>query len=197
MNPHARPQPRRRFGRLDAAVLLAATALGVFLARQMFRDMTQTVFDEGRHNPRGFQLWRLAATPLFASWTLALLPLYLRRPGPRPGLLVRRPGFAAALVVALTAVRAGIEQAAWMISSHWRNGPLLPTFGLLEVCAAFPGWFGSVADPAGFVLASAWFALTWGRWWRPEPSWVDRAGRGLGWFWIAMFAASCYERAAG
>ena len=37
---------------------------------------------------------------------------------------------------------------------------------------------------AGRVVAGSWLALILAGTWRPERSWLDRAGRALGWFWI-------------
>jgi hypothetical protein len=37
---------------------------------------------------------------------------------------------------------------------------------------------------AGVVVAGAWLTLRLARAWRPEPTWVDRAGRALGVFWL-------------
>ncbi len=42
---------------------------------------------------------------------------------------------------------------------------------------------------AGLVVAGAWLALILAGAWRPEPSWIDRAGRTLGWFWIVAALA--------
>ena len=45
-------------------------------------------------------------------------------------------------------------------------------------------------------VATAWMALALGRRWRPEPSWVDRTGRALGFAWIGlMFARGALQLA--
>jgi hypothetical protein len=54
-----------------------------------------------------------------------------------------------------------------------------------------PGWllfdtdhFLNTMAMIGAAIAASWtFLLVSGRW-RPERSWIDRAGRALGWFWI-------------
>jgi hypothetical protein len=48
---------------------------------------------------------------------------------------------------------------------------------------SYSPFFESRIEPA--VVAS-WVALALARRWRPEPSWVDRAGRALGAYWIAL-----------
>jgi hypothetical protein len=43
---------------------------------------------------------------------------------------------------------------------------------------------GGKSAHAGLAVAGAWLALLLAKAWRSERTWVDRAGRGLGWFWI-------------
>jgi hypothetical protein len=37
------------------------------------------------------------------------------------------------------------------------------------------------------AVAGAWFVLFFAGWWRPEPSWIDRSGRVLGFLWIVPY----------
>jgi hypothetical protein len=37
------------------------------------------------------------------------------------------------------------------------------------------------------AVAGAWFVLALAGWWRPEPSWIDRAGRVVGFLWIVPY----------
>jgi hypothetical protein len=37
------------------------------------------------------------------------------------------------------------------------------------------------------AVAGAWFVLLLAGWWRPEPSWIDRAGRVIGILWIVPY----------
>jgi hypothetical protein len=43
--------------------------------------------------------------------------------------------------------------------------------------------------PMAVAVAGVWAALALSRRWRPEPSWIDRAGIGLGVLWIASMLA--------
>ncbi len=43
-----------------------------------------------------------------------------------------------------------------------------------------------ISHSAGMAVASTWLALRIGGWWHPAPTWNDRAGRALGWYWIAV-----------
>lgn len=38
----------------------------------------------------------------------------------------------------------------------------------------------------GAAVAASWTFLFVSGEWRPERSWIDRAGRVLGWYWIAI-----------
>jgi len=122
-------RPRRRFDGYDAAALVAATALGLVMAREIHEQYTSTMFDGGRHNPDGLRLWRYVSVPLFAAWTLALVPLQFRGPGWLPRLLARRPGLVAGVAVAFQVIRAGAEQATWLILHHRKSGIRLQWFG--------------------------------------------------------------------
>lgn len=179
-------RPRRRFDGYDAAALVAATALGLVMAREIHQQYTSTMFDGGRHNPDGLRLWRYVSVPLFAAWTLALVPLQFRGPGWRPRLLARRPGLVAGVAVAFQVIRAGAEQATWLILHHRKWGIRLQWFGIGNEFFNIPGQFVCVADSTGFAVAAAWFALGLGRWWRPEANWIDRAGRIAGVAWIGL-----------
>ena len=55
-----------------------------------------------------------------------------------------------------------------------------------------PGWllfdtdhFLNTMGMIGTAIAASWILLLVSGQWRPERSWIDRAGRVLGWFWIA------------
>jgi hypothetical protein len=65
-------------------------------------------------------------------------------------------------------------------------GPVTHTLGQAvhaTVLESFPFWTSSTVTVAVIV---AWTMLwTSGRW-RPERSWLDRAGRLLGWYWIGL-----------
>ncbi len=37
------------------------------------------------------------------------------------------------------------------------------------------------------AVAGAWVVLVFAGWWRPEPNWIDRSGRVLGFLWIVPY----------
>jgi hypothetical protein len=44
----------------------------------------------------------------------------------------------------------------------------------------------------GLSVGTGWMLLLISGRWRPEPSWIDRAGRVLGWFSIATLPLTCW-----
>ena len=45
---------------------------------------------------------------------------------------------------------------------------------------------GTAFDHIGFAVAGAWFALLLSGRRRPEPTWLDRLGRAIGWLWLGL-----------
>jgi hypothetical protein len=184
------PPPRRRFDAIDLLVLLAAAALGVAASvrYQAFVDgMTRSMGWE-RFAPHGFRRWRSAPVPAVALWSLALLAVRLRGPRSR---LSRRPGVVPSVVVAglllaglvRTIARSLSPDIPFWMSWRMRLGRPLTTLGSL---------LQGADSGTGFATAAAWLVLLAGGWWRPEPSWVDRAGRLLGCYWIAMWCVELW-----
>src|SRR5438309_1498801 len=68
--------PRRKFPWFDAAILVAATGLGIVMTNSCLEIYDAYAgIDQGRLAPHGFRRWGFAAVPLFVSWSLALLAL--------------------------------------------------------------------------------------------------------------------------
>ncbi len=44
----------------------------------------------------------------------------------------------------------------------------------------------------GFGVVAVWGTMALARRWRPEPGWIDRAGRVIGWLWIALIPIRFY-----
>jgi hypothetical protein len=113
---------------------------------------------------------------------------------------VRRPGavacLAATVVLSFELIHATVAPA---LGSHatWLSTSYESTTGKVWIRQVrLPGIFHDGApDPfcnmlhgmprhAGVVVAGAWLTLRLAGAWRPEPTWVDRAGRALGVFWL-------------
>lgn len=105
----------------------------------------------------GFQV----AEMFLVGMTPAFIILRLRRPRPPMRALPGRPGTMAALAL--------------VFGLLWGTGGLL---------AFFPDRIDSMNAAAvamGCAVAAGWTVLVVGRKWSPEPGWVDRLGRILGW----------------
>lgn len=185
---------RRRITLSDVMLLVAATALGMALA--------QFGWPRSVSDPLGLWLrwpaipsgypsrnWVVPAAerlapilPCLAAWTGAFLATRLSAPRPRRRRLVVQPGF----VGAVAALSVLAIESSLLVGSSWIDG----RFGRF-------GWPGALAEfaanatvllahHAGWAVAVSWLTLVLVGRWRPEPSWVDRWGRLLGFAWIAV-----------
>jgi hypothetical protein len=184
----------RRFTVFDAMVLIAATAVGLAVARPLAGDYVRiqrlnwaasnagTAGTAGPSDDLGGAA--IVAMCLALSWTLALLPLRLRRPRPDRAGLFRQPGFAAGVSVLLASAILSLYFVATVLRQlsfghHFRDLDLYamvywPTCGMIYED-------GLMFGPS---VCAAWLILAGSGGWRSEPSWIDRAGRALGGFWV-------------
>ena len=134
---------------------------------------------------RQFMWWVPVPVPSLVSATLALLVIRMRRPRPAWRRLAYQPGATAcagvALVLAcqsfLILVGIGLKPNPGDDLRRLGGRPLPPrTGGIIR---------GSTG--VGLAVIGSWLVLAWGRRWRAEASWVDRAGRLIGACWIALF----------
>jgi hypothetical protein len=192
----------RKFLLSDAIVLVAATATGLAVVRPYYAtmrllDWTPPIPQAAPFNGWIKGLWGclILAAPLVTAWTLAILGLRLRRPRDRWSRLVRQPGLVAGLMAALVlswrligfatmCIRIIGRQELWILNV--RHGAL---------SGALMGWpprhllfetdhYLDTMATIGMAVASSWILLLMTGLWRPERSWIDRAGRALGSFWI-------------
>jgi hypothetical protein len=101
--------------------------------------------------------------------SVTVLALRLRRPRPPLPQLARQPGTIACALA--TALMGAVILA--MLASHGRAD--------LQ-----PENLWGPAALTGFAIALAWLVQRAKQRWHPEPSWIDRLGRVIGWGWIAM-----------
>jgi len=159
----------RKFGILDAMILVAATAAGCALLRAMSLPRLDGLPRTAFIAQAGVQ----AAVPFLVTLTPALFILRLRRPRPRWRRLARQPGMVACCVATLILIF-GILHIIPINPSLLRSLPVSPRGSIF-----FRG-------DAGFGVAGAWLILALGGCWRPEPRWIDRFGRALGLAWIIV-----------
>jgi hypothetical protein len=183
-------KPERRFTLLDAMILVAATAVGLALAREWARMITMMGIlaspEEGLL-PELAPLTRqvVLGWPVVTMATLAVVALRLRRPRPPRRRLFAPPGVVACVVAACVIALDLAHHALIMIEDYFQypqpaNDAV--RWGELERRS-----FQTVASTSvGFAVAASWLAMALARRWRPERTWIDRAGIVVGWLWIAL-----------
>jgi len=170
----------RRFKLLDGMILVAATAAGLAALRTY-----STYLLSGSRSRSVPPPWALPAlvvargivwgSPIAAMWSLFATAISLRPPRPRLRRLAARPG-----ILACWAASLGLVLGLGVTLNFALNlGPGSNPERFLVFCLL-------IAYPVGFTVAGAWAASAWGGRWRPEPRWLDRLGRALGLYWIAL-----------
>lgn len=171
----------RRFTIIDGMVLVAATAVGFFLARESaIPENVQTYPFPVRSEFSDY----LNSTAL--TWTFALLGLSLTRPRPTTRELSCRPGFSAG-TAALTVLTA---RSAQLLFGSSLTSEIVSVTERIKLCMKdlFEGaWF---AYDLSLGVACVWVATALCGCWRPEKTWLDRTGRALGVWWLVSWAVS-------
>jgi hypothetical protein len=203
---------RRPFGLLDGLILVVPVAIGCAVARPHLQHMHVIPPQEWRWRWREMTEHSERVASRFIAVTMpGLLVVRLRRP--RPGLrrLSRQPGVVACAAASAAMVAGGLLAGAIAIVQdlpssragqfHLFFRPPPPTTGTFSR-PFFPAssfrprttslvnwpesiWMTFQAWIAPAVMA-AWATLILGRRWRAESSWIDRAGRCCGFYWIAL-----------
>jgi hypothetical protein len=182
---------RRKFGLLDAMILVVAAALSLFWLRERSRMVFELISFDAGHSPRYSTLMTARGglelvVPILAPLTCASIVLRSRPPRPSRRRVLCQPGLVACLAASMVFVfhlaKRIAAMAAWGLvslsnpsSGNYFFGPSPYDDNELGEAAAF----------AGVAVLGAWLTLAVGRRWRPEASWVDRLGRLLGLAWIA------------
>ena len=183
----------RRFTIADVMILVSAAAASSLILRFYMPGFQRSV---GFASRLGLDAWNLrlaygwvrgpgscVVVPLMASLiAIRLLP-------PRPRHLRIQPGFVACVAVMVSLVP-GIL---WYETVQYRPGFQRPD--------AFERAWGCVTHWSSTAVIGAWLALAFGRRFRAERSWVDRAGRVLGAYWVFLvisgIAIEWLQRLAG
>ncbi len=200
----------RKFLLSDVIVLVAATAIGLAVFKPyhdvLFPPRFIPFFPSGTPFTgwiNGMWTCVILASPLPMAWTLAFLALRLRRPRVRWRRLIRQPGLVAGLSAAFVLVwrLSGFATmcarvigepnlAIWVVRYREKGG---------SMAAWPPGWllfdtdhFLNTMAMIGVAVASSWMLLLLSGQWHPERSWIDRAGRVLGCFWIAILPLTAW-----
>jgi hypothetical protein len=183
--------PLRRLTLLDVMILIAATAIGARSLHVIWNLLNVS------HLASPLDTWPIlgvlvraphaigAAVPLVAAWTVALPVLWIRHPRPPFHRLVLQPGMAACtaatLALGISALYRMAEVAAHAVSL---GQPV--SFGDQGIWALICMDLIQRPSGVGIAVAAVWSWLILGRRWRPQPTWIDRLGRGLGVYWLMM-----------
>jgi hypothetical protein len=188
------PDLERRITATEVLFLATAVALGaVWVIETRSRlevfalsNRDRLVFRQSLHLVAAF------LTPL----TLGLFVLTFRNRRASLPSLFRQPGVAACAVAAillmlevanhfldLTNRFADVSQLTQSGPSYALSSPRLRGFTLLDSLAF------SLGEAPGLAVAGAYLALCTTALWRAQSTWIDRAGRLLGWLWIIIALA--------
>jgi hypothetical protein len=201
-NDGAQPmQPRitRPFRISDALVLVAATGLGLAGCRFWLsanklswgdlwptRDLSLV---EGLHVAAVSTT--LVLSILILSWTVGILVLRLRATHPRRRHLWCQPGFLACVATVFCYAWNSVYVGLLLTVELLRSGPApLSKVNYWDVALQFAlmlhqPYFGRHGNVGGAILL-VWLVTWAGGRCRPEPSWIDRAGRALGVAWMGI-----------
>jgi len=167
-------------------ILIMAACGGAATVRWQFPDPHAWFAEQVRFG----ESWYGTATMIEAgAWvllssTLAWVVLRLRGPRVFRQKLFAQPGVQAALAMGLALPLWDFQHAGENHPEDWEARDLV---SLLE---SYDGIGGALAQTTGPTLAAIWVATALAGRRRAEPHWVDRAGRGLGWSWIALWLAN-------
>lgn len=161
----------------DARIVIATTIAGLALIQatppQYPDELIRLFQNQTTATIPGYLLWIVGSLPCVVMWMLALLALRSRRPWPNLRRVAMEPGVAACGMAALGMTVAGfLTFLVLTIPGNWHGAPmlLLRLIPMTSYMSAVP-----VAATWGFLAAT-------GRW-RPQPTWIDKLGRSLG-FWL-------------
>ena len=182
-----RPAGGRRFGLLDAMILVGSAALGFAGVQAIgpgpgWVEILRGLVEKFAWNRDFFAdavpyVVVFIATPPAMAATVGVLVLGVRKPRPRWRRLRRQPGFVSGLAVVLSWAFALLIAAEWVLVMEGGSFDPMDLVGCFLVVAMILG---------GFVVIVAWSGQAlYGRW-RPEPTWLDRLGRLVGAAWIAL-----------
>ena len=165
----------RKFSVFDGMILIAATAVGIALARDWYEPSMKMA--EVRGPIIGVYV---ASVWLMAAWSLALLYLRLRQPRPSLRRIGSQPGTIASVAAALALV---LTFAEWL--QHFVFWPPRMSDLWLWMNEEFRGRTPWLCGQGPCAVAAAWATLALVRRWRPEKGWLDRLGIILGICWLA------------
>jgi hypothetical protein len=176
------PSTPRKFTLVDAMILIAATGAALVPIRYLLPFIANL---DSAQKPTFVNIWfdaalvSATAKPLVIAWSTALCILRLRKPRPSIRRVFRQPGMAACTAIVVSFLFESSKELIWFYH---------------QVLVGIPEDFNSLSfdylyrlhhNVSGGPILIAWTMLYLSRIWRPEGSWMDRAGRILGAYYLA------------
>jgi hypothetical protein len=176
----------RRMTIVDGMILVAGFALGIWVSEMIWiprlKMMASIAPDVWAANPvRLMCHWGSLVLrhtqPIAAVLTLTMLLLRLLPPRPDIRRLSRQPGFAACGAASIAICIGG--------GLNYATTTAIFVAGFETRGYTWVALFPKGSEP-GIAISACWALLALGRRWRSERSWIDRLGRLLGVYWLAM-----------
>jgi hypothetical protein len=194
----SRSSPHRPFTVFDELILIIPLAAAIVVTRAFLEHERQPP----NHSTQSW-FWdaldwvpiiTLGLLPRFAILVMtALFLLRLRRPRPRWRKLSRQPGFVACGAATIAALPGVLLVLARYLCEL--NPLVADRFGaryyVNEWSFGVHDW-PIIESPISTAVLAAWAVLFISGRWRVEPSWIDRAGRALGSYWVGLWLFRWY-----
>jgi hypothetical protein len=175
-------KPHRKFTLIDTIVLVAATAGGMALVRSSGREFKISADMEG-------WLWYAVLIRqgiglshyFLITWGPALLVIRLLPPRPMLRKVWRQPG---TIACCATILAVSLQAPIFLVLVGGMDAREAFLKGFLT-----DSYFMGAQDIAAVVFSvlGSWLTLVLIGWWRPQPDWIDRLGRFLGFAWIVEY----------
>jgi hypothetical protein len=180
----------RSFTLLDALVLVMSLAVGMAQARVYYatRSVGPAEMDYFTIGRLTYVAWAGILIPLLFPIGPALVVLRLRRTWRPSRRLTREPGLVAAIVTGvLGAVVFAVKLLIGILPGPPHTSPLF-SLGILNAGTS------SLSVSLGPAVFAVWTIQYLSGRWRPQATWIDRAGRALGIFWMTLYLAMDWLR---
>ena len=174
------PAPRRRFTIADGMIFVVAFAVSAAILRAympgFFRleSARSAIFPDPWGALKAYFWLSDVGTCVAIPSTVALLVVRVLAPRPGWARLANQPGFVASVAV-LAALVPGLAEVLSIIHRP----------GFQTVAGYEQAWDHATRWCSSTVIGS-WFALAMTRRWRADPSWIDRTGRIMGFYWLLI-----------
>jgi hypothetical protein len=175
-----RDRPGLKFTLADIMILVAAAAVGALLLRVLLENWSS--YPPGWRVPLTWKYGR-GASPFLLTFPVALLLMRARAPRPPARRVYRQPGSLACLAVPIELLTHDLFLVArsWLVTLL--GSPI--TFSVEN--------FVAHTLFAGHSVALVWAVMALTRTWRPEASWIDRAGRAYGVLMIVVWVLTSLD----